>query len=155
MSNFRITGLNELRVNLRKLSKAVPKELKKSMRKVTKPIQRGMKAEAPRDSGALRKSIATKIGIGKKTGAVFAIVGVRSRFATNASGRVAKKGESWVKLPNLYASVIEYGASAFKSRKTSHIANRFREKTFNRTKNATIIAVAREVKLLMDRGRLF
>lgn len=132
----------------------MPKEMRKVLTKVSKPVQRALKAAAPRDSGALRKSIATKIGVSKRTGSVYSVIGVRSRFATTSKGRVAKKGESFSKLPNRYAAVMEYGTQAFKKRRTSHIATKFREKTFFRTEKQTFVALVREVQLLLARGKL-
>lgn len=152
MSNIRITGLENVRKNLIKLAKKMPKEAKKALRKAAKPIQRDMKRFAPKDSGALRKSIATKIKISKRTGNVYAIVGVRNKFATTSSGKIAKRGESFAKLPNLYAKVIEFGASSFKNRKTSHKAHKFREKAWRGHRHTTVAAIAREINLILQRS---
>lgn len=74
------------------ISRKAKSQGKKAMRRVMKKAVTDLRGLVPVQSGALRASIASKVdAAGKGKGAVYGVVGVRSRYE--------KKG----KIPNLYA----------------------------------------------------
>lgn len=74
-------------------------QAKKAMRRIMKTAVQDMRGLVPVQTGALKASIASKVdAAGKGKGAVYGVVGVRSRYE--------KKG----KIPNLYARRVAASA---------------------------------------------
>lgn len=77
--------------------------MRKAVRAGAKPIRVAVKADAPRKSGALGSSIASRIATSKKTGATYAVIGPRRGEAKQ------KKGVGPGVRPTQYAHFDEFG----------------------------------------------
>lgn len=76
---------------LDKLRAAMGKRiLKKAMRAGLRPVVAGMRSRVPVRSGALKKSISTKVDSKKDGLRVYGVVGPRSKFQKIVKGRVKK-----------------------------------------------------------------
>jgi HK97 gp10 family phage protein len=134
-----IKGIKALEVALQTIGpRAWQNSIKRALRAGAKPISKSMKAGAPVDTGALKKSIATKISAktfiaGKNRGArgatgrqytAYAAIGPRSDFVQfaagdktgRASGKVArslvKAKVQGLNRPVRYAHLVEFGFQA-------------------------------------------
>lgn len=83
-----------------KIQKKLKNKQKSILRKILKPLKAKVKADAPKQSGALGLSIGTKVDAARKgKGAVFGLVGVRTKYSKNVKGKL--------KIPNKYAQAID------------------------------------------------
>lgn len=103
------TDIAKVLAKLRSIIDKAPREVKKMLTKTARVVARRMKSYTPVDSGALRKAIQTKSYISRGRTSVGALAGVDSRYAVTGTGKKAKTGETFSKLPNRYAAVINYG----------------------------------------------
>lgn len=87
MSNAIITGDKEAQDFLKKLDRSIQRTIaKKAMNDAIKPLKPAIKAEAPKQKGQLRKSIAVKVKAYSGSGVVFGIAGVRKDSVSTKTG---------------------------------------------------------------------
>ncbi len=106
---FELSNFQEMRSTLSELPASVQaRVLKVAVEKAAKPIVRIAKAKAPRDTGALARSITAVVRTYPRRGKVMAIIGPDTDRYTG-SGKRAKSGEATARRPGKYAHLVEFG----------------------------------------------
>lgn len=119
--------LGGLSLTLRRLrrmkdGKAQKAILKKGIRAATAVVLKAARKKVPVDTGWLKKALAVKVSVNKKTGAVYGLVGPRTKYRRNkktgsrelntwAAKLAAKSGDNgaW---PSKYAHLVHGGRKA-------------------------------------------
>lgn len=135
---IRLTGFEAAS---RAFDKAVGKPKRRAMRRAfaagARIVKKQVKAEAPRASGALKRSIGVKVGQTRGSREAFAVIGVRTNYTESGGG-----GDRGLRIPNKYYAAIETGTSG-------RAANPFLRRGLARSKAAAVR------KIGVDFGRLY
>lgn len=100
----RLEGMQTLLKNLEQFPRTIQRRIiRKAVSAGSTPVLQAIKANTPRDSGQLKRSIGRKIKTYRNSGIVIAILGPRSGFRTVIDGRPRN--------PLRYAALVEYGTS--------------------------------------------
>lgn len=93
-----LLGDKQLQSTLKTLQASTQRQvMRPAIRSGLVPINKEAKRLVPKQSGALKKSIAAKVAYSRRTGQVVGMVGVRHNHKSNG------------KIPNLYAQRVEFG----------------------------------------------
>lgn len=126
MAAFRVSGqignVKDLIDQLQARKRKVGPILRRAVTKGAQRLVKAMKGRVPVESGLLKKSLGYKIGISRKTGAVYAVIGPRTGFkravvlldgrgalaGSKAGQRLKSKGgEETIRNPTRYAHLAE------------------------------------------------
>lgn len=103
--------------------KAARKAIRKGVNEATKIVTADAKANVPRKTGLLRKSIGRRVRSYRGGSVISGIVGPRSGFATTlANGKKVN--------PAKYAHLVEFGRKAVKVKKALLLADKFAKAVF-------------------------
>jgi HK97 gp10 family phage protein len=103
--------------------KASRKAIKKGVNEATKLVTADAKANVPRKTGLLKKSIGRRVRSYRGGTVISGIVGPRSGFATVlASGKKVN--------PAKYAHLVEFGRKAVRVKKAALLADKFAKQVF-------------------------
>lgn len=92
--NAKWKWLKDAEKTLKRIDREAKNATKRAVRRAVKPLRTKVREDAPARTGALRKSISSKVD-GRKAEDVFAVVGPRSKY------------EKAGKIPNKYAKKID------------------------------------------------
>lgn len=112
----KVDGLKELVQQLKELPQKLQKQtLRKATTEGSQLVLRTAKAKVPvGETGLLKKSLGHKVGISRRTGVVYAVIGPRTGIVRTRTGKkkVTKLGirfaQAGVK-PYMYAHLVEFG----------------------------------------------
>lgn len=116
---MKLRGVDALAKTLEDLEVGVRKRvLARAVRKRAKPFVTQMRARVRKRFGQLRKSIGMKVRTYKRSGTVFAAIGVRSGFADNF---ILPGGRRAFINPRNYAHLLEFGVRAHSVKKKDRL----------------------------------
>jgi HK97 gp10 family phage protein len=99
---FKLEGGKELERRLKKLGDKVHRRVtRQAVNAAATPVVKAAKANAPKQSGLLKKAMGKKVATFKKTQAVAAIVGAKKSVQGEVDGKPRK--------PSRYAHLVEKG----------------------------------------------
>lgn len=148
--------LSQFEKDIERLKTQERKNIAKVLRILSKPIMNFMKMSAPVDSGALRKSIATKIIQNRYNPySLGFLVGVRSDYSKKLPKSIKKKkgksGRGRTTVPTFwYNPSIEFGSRRVKGKIIKVKQTAFTRKTYNTYRTKIKGSLQRQLGILRE-----